>query len=59
MKIHTVGAELFQKDRQMDRHEEANSHVLQFYERAYKQKSFFLLVKLCQAYMPLPLILTL
>ena len=36
MKIRPVGAELFHADGRMDRHDEFNSHFLQFYEGAYK-----------------------
>jgi len=32
MKIHPVAAELFHADRQTDRHDEANSRFLQFWE---------------------------
>jgi len=33
MKIRLVGTKLFYEDRQRDRHGEANSRFLQFYER--------------------------
>jgi len=36
MKIRPVGAELFQTDKQADRHEESNSRFSQFFEGAYK-----------------------
>ena len=32
MKIYPLGAELFHADRQLDRHDEANSHFSQLYE---------------------------
>jgi len=34
MKIRLVGVELFHAERQSDRHDEANSLFLKFYERA-------------------------
>jgi len=34
MKIRPVGAELFHRDGQTDRHDEANSRFSQFFERA-------------------------
>ena len=36
MKIWLVGAELFQVDRQADRHDETNNRFSQFFESAYK-----------------------
>ena len=36
MKIHPVTSELFHADVQTDRHEKANSHFSQFWERALK-----------------------
>jgi len=34
MKIHPVGTELFHEDGRKDKHDEANSHISQFCERA-------------------------
>jgi len=37
MKFRPVEAEVFQADRRMDRHDEANSRFPKFCERAYKR----------------------
>ena len=38
MKIRPVGAELFHADGRTDGHKEANSHVSQFWERAWQKE---------------------
>jgi hypothetical protein len=40
MKIRPVGRELFHADGQTDKHDEANSHISQFCERALKKPMF-------------------
>jgi len=42
MKIHPVGAELFNADRQMDRYDEANGRFSQFYVRAEKRNPYLM-----------------
>jgi len=42
MKVHPVRAELFRAGRQTDRHDEANSHFLQFREPAWNDCSSYL-----------------